>query len=549
MPIETVTIINNSGKIITNGKHLFGLFKEAKASYQEKKASIKVERAIKRSQTYDVAVQPEYYDEVEYLSAGGRRLSYDDGDGASHASSRRSHRSRHSRAPTEYSRASGALTESNLKTHSEVSSVAPSRVPRRSPYGETVEPYDMALSRPNLSRTKTMPLEVIESQSFYDSQPPMQLQRRSTVDPAKVAKEEKKIDMNMAYGSIPPDLAERVDLDPAYKAAQKERKAQDLAQKIEGLLTEAHCMHHTATHMITHLQANPEAAAAVALSLAELSALLGKMSPAFLGAIKAGSPAVFALLASPQFLIAAGLTVGVTVVMFGGWKIVKRIADAHTEMAATGAGAPHAVPMAFEAYPASSAGSRTVRQPNYPPTERSASVFDEALVLEEELSSIESWRRGISQCGIPDDASSVDLELITPNAMQSQYGDDDDARTVRTMRTNKTSKTAKTHRTDRTEKTEKSHRSSRHSEAPVEYRKSSSRTVRDGDSVAGSERSHRTSHSSKSKRTVKTIEDGSRDRENSFEAVVRPKKDNMLKNMFKRKIGKDERSRMESVLA
>ncbi|KAK8117041.1 uncharacterized protein PG998_005322 [Apiospora kogelbergensis] len=548
MPIETVTIINNSGKIITNGKHLFGLFKEAKASYQEKKAAVKAERAVKRSQTYDVACQPEYYDEVEYLSAGGRRLSYDDGDGASHASSRRSHRSRHSRAPTERSRG-GALTESNLKTHSEVSSVTPSRAPtgmqRRSPYGETVDPYDMAVSRPNLARTRTMPLEVIESQSFYDSQPPMQqLARRSTagIDPAKVAKENKKIDLNLAYGSIPPDLAERVDLDPAYMAAQKERKAQDLAHKIEGLLTEAHCLHHTATHMITHLQANPEAAAAVALSLAELSALLGKMSPAFLGAIKAGSPAVFALLASPQFLIAAGLTVGVTVVMFGGWKIVKRIADAHTEMS-TGAGAPHAVPMAFEAYPASSAGSRTVR-PDYPATERSASVFDEALVLEEELSSIETWRRGISQCGVPDDASSVDLELITPNAMQSQYGDDDDARTVRTMRT---SKTSKTHRTD---KTEKSHRSSRHSEAPVEYRKSSSRTVRDGDSVAGSERSHRSNHSSKSKRTVKTIEDGSRDRENSFEAVVRPKKDNMLKNMFKRKIGKDERSsRMESVLA
>ncbi|KAK8044001.1 hypothetical protein PG993_004025 [Apiospora rasikravindrae] len=526
MPVETVTIINNSGKIITNGKHLFGLFKEAKASYQEKKAAIKVERAIKRSNTYDVACTPEYYDEVEYLSAGGRRVSYD--DAASHTSSRRSHKSRHSRAPT-------LLTESNLKTLSEVSSVTPSRAPTARTATQSQYNHDMALSKPSLARTKTLPMEVIESRSLYDSQPMQPLTRRSTVDPAAVRKEEKKIDMNMAYGSIPPDLADRVDLDPAYKAAQKERKAQDLAHKIEGLLTEAHCMHHTANHMITHLQSNPEAAAAVALTLAELSALLGKMSPGFLGAIKAGSPAVFALLASPQFLIAAGVTVGMTVVMFGGWKIVKRIADAHQEI--SGAGPPRAVPMAYEAYPASAAGTqRTVRQAPYPATEHSASVFDEALVLEEELSSIETWRRGISQCGA-DDESSVDLELITPEAMHSQYGGDD-ARTVRSVRTNKTSKT---------------HKSSR-SEAPRDdYHKSSSRTVRDGDSVAGSERSHRTSHShrsSQSKRTVRTIEDGSRDRENSFEEVVgKPKKDNMLKNLFKKKKEKDERSRMESVMA
>lgn len=436
-----------------------------------------------------------------------------------------------------------------------MSSVTPSRAPTRATKSQynRASPYtgdhELALRKPSLARTRTLPMEVIESQSLYDSQPAKQpLTRRSTVDPAKVAKEDKKIDMNMAYGSIPPDLAERVDLDPAYKAAQKERRAQDLAHKIEGLLTEAHCVHHTAQHMITHLQANPEAAAAVALTLAELSALLGKMSPGFLGAIKAGSPAVFALLASPQFLIAAGVTVGMTVVMFGGWKIVKRIADAHQEI--SGAGAPHAVPMAFEAYPASSAGSRTVR-PNYPATERSASVFDEALVLEEELSSIESWRRGISHCGA-DDESSVDLELITPEAMHSQYGGgNDDARTVRSVRTNKTSKT---HKTSKTEKSHKTPSSYSRSEAPSEYRQSSgsSRTVRDGDSVAGSERSHRsghTHHSSRSKRTVKTIEDGGRDRESSFEAVVgKPKKDNMLKNLFKKK-EKDERSRMESVLA
>lgn len=152
--------------------------------------------------------------------------------------------------------------------------------------------------------------------------------------------------MNLAYGSIPPDLADRVDLDPAYQAAEKETKARNLVGKIEDLLVEAQCLHHTATHIIEHLQGKPEAAAAVALTLAELSALLGKMSPSFLAVIKGGSPAIFALLASPQFLIAAGLTVGVTVVMFGGWKIIKRIKEAKEAEAAI-----RMAPMAFEAQP------------------------------------------------------------------------------------------------------------------------------------------------------------------------------------------------------
>ncbi|KAJ2967225.1 hypothetical protein NUW58_g10501 [Xylaria curta] len=37
MAVEIVTIVNSSGKIISNGKHLVSAFKEAKAAYEEKK--------------------------------------------------------------------------------------------------------------------------------------------------------------------------------------------------------------------------------------------------------------------------------------------------------------------------------------------------------------------------------------------------------------------------------------------------------------------------------------------------------------------------------
>ncbi|KAI1847503.1 hypothetical protein JX266_006355 [Neoarthrinium moseri] len=543
MAIETVTIINNSGKIITNGKHLFGLFKEAKASYQEKKAALKAERAIKRSNTYDVASLPQYYDEVEYITPKGRRVSHDDVN--SHTSSRRSHRSRHSRAETGASRSQArpALTESNLRTLSEVSSTAPSQAPvaYRSPYAETV-PWESALSRPTLHQHRMVPVEYDD-----DVPPPVQYPYqnsqvfRSSSDPALRPRKEKEIDMDLAYGNVPPDLESRVDLDPAYKAAQKEQQAHTLMERIESLLTEAHCLHHTANHMIEHLKQKPDAAAAVALTLAELSALLGKMSPSFLGAVKAGSPAVFALLASPQFLIAAGLTVGVTVVMFGGWKIIKRIKEA--KQLEAGIAMSSLPPM--QHYPV---GDLPMGRQPYPMSEHSAG-FDEALVLEDELSTIESWRRGIAPFG---EDESADLELISPEAdraMRSQYGGDD-ARTERSVRTSKTS------RTHKTTKSSKSHKSKSRAADDMDIpERKSSKAFKDSDraSEVGSEKSHRSHRSSASKRTertkLKAIEDGSRDRENTIDMVIRPKKDNMLKNMFKKKKERDESSRLESVLA
>ncbi|ETS74379.1 hypothetical protein PFICI_14245 [Pestalotiopsis fici W106-1] len=552
MAIETVTIINNSGKIISNGKHLFGLFKEAKASYQEKKAAIKAERAIKRSNTYDVAAVPQYYDEVEYVRpAPGRRVSHDDVE--SHTSSRRSHRSRHSRRPEERSRSRGrsALTATNLEILSEVSSTAPSRAPAayQSPYAETI-PWEGAMSRP------TMQHYPIAAPDYGQMVPAMPHQLvRSHTEPVvpTTKKKEKEIDMNLAYGNIPPDLASRVDLDPAYKAAAKEQHAHTLMERVEGLLIEAHCMHHTANHMIEHLKTRPEAAAAVALTLAELSTLLGKMSPSFLGAIKAGSPAVFALLASPQFLIAAGLTVGVTVVMFGGWKIVKRIKEAKEAEAAMAFEAQQAPPMH---YPVGDLPMGRDHVLPYPPTEYSAE-FDEALVLEEELSTIETWRRGIAPSGEDDYQSSADLELITPDAMRSQYNLDD-AQSVRSARTTRTTKTHKSSKSHKSTRSSKSH----HADDVSIPDRQSSRDFKDSQSEAGSERSHRSHRSSASKRSERTekssrrgtmlLEDGSKDRENTIDVVIRGKsKESMLKNMFKKKKKDDDEksNRLESVLS
>ncbi|UNI18033.1 hypothetical protein JDV02_004330 [Purpureocillium takamizusanense] len=584
MPLEqTITIVNNSGKIISTGKQLLSIFKEAKGAYQDKKAQLRNERSsIKRSHTFD-PTRSVYrgHDEREYYEDEDGHHAYDDynhkyddprdyehshgdtvdyyGRRRSHdvqsvASSRRSHRSSHSRRSSSsrhhdhhhghhhhHHRSRPALTESNLKTLSEVSSTAPSKAPPpmayRSPYAETM-PLDMAMSKMDLNHAEVR--NRIAAAERRERESMMVPRRRSepemTMAPSHDRNSSKDIDMHLAYGNIPPDLATRVDLDPAH---HDEWNAHQLVHKVEGLLDEAHCLQHSATAIIKHLQEKPDAAAAVALTLAELSSAVAKMSPAFLGFLKGGSPAVFALLASPQFLIGTGIAAGLTVVMFGGWKIVKKVKEAQAAREA----------IAYEGVPL-----------DRPAPMRTQSEFsagmDEALVVDEELSTIETWRRGIMPYGADDE--SADVELITPEADRAhreKYAKDDldfDLRSRRSTRTHKTSRTHRTssHRDDKGMDS-RSKGKGKEKEPAVPERKSSK-----AESVTGrSERSSSRKFSSSAKpKERKAIEDGRSRRGDDdaadLDAVFRPKirQDNMLKAIFKKK-EKDVGSRSELVFA
>lgn len=471
------------------------------------------------------------------------------------------------------------MTEANLRSHSEVSATPPSAPPPhyRSPYAETA-PRDMTLSRPTLARapTELAPAYHYPPTMGYAPAPTPGIPR-SVSDPdfAKKKKKSKEIDMDLAYGNIPPDLASRTDLDPDHPDTQH---ARTLIGRVETLLDEANCVQHSATGIISHLQRNPDAAAAVALTLAELSTLLAKVSPSFLGIVQGGSPAVFALLSSPQFLIAAGAAVGVTVVMFGGWKIIKRIKENKAQeamqreamafqasqipMQPMGHMAPPMDPMHYDMM------GMPMREPEYYPEEHPivGDGVDEALVIEQELSGIESWRRGIVPFG---EDESVDVELISPEAQRAvkrgakehrrrhhsdgEYEDDGVSRSGRSERSERSTRSHRSHRSTR------SHRP-RDSEIPDRKSSRSGTTVvapsergrdhdRDARSEAGSERSHR---STRSKRTVKTIEAKKDDDQNSLDLVLRPKEkkgSNMLKQLFKKKKDKEEASsRAVSVL-
>lgn len=177
------------------------------------------------------------------------------------------------------------------------------------------------------------------------------------------------IDMDLAYGDVPPPLE-------ISQVREEEVELKGLVHKVKMILEEAECLQYSATAMIASLQKNPDAMAAVALTLAEISNIASKMAPGALMALKGSAPAVFALLASPQFMIAAGVGIGITVVALGGYKIIKKIQAKHAD-----------------------------EDPG----------MDEMLEIGD-VSRIDNWRRGIAEAQAESAATSVDGEFITPQA-------------------------------------------------------------------------------------------------------------------------------------
>lgn len=178
-----------------------------------------------------------------------------------------------------------------------------------------------------------------------------------------------KLDMDLAYGDIPPPL-------PVARG-DDENELKGLVGKVKMILEEADCLQYSATAIIASLQNNPDAMAAVALTLAEISSIVSKMAPGALVALKGSSPAVFALLASPQFLVAAGVGVGVTIVALGGYKIIKKIK-----------------------------AKNAAEEPG----------MDEMLEIRGDVSRIDTWRRGIAEAEAQSVGTSIDGEFITPHA-------------------------------------------------------------------------------------------------------------------------------------
>lgn len=399
---ETITVINKSGKVVSSSKHIVGVFKEAKAAYRERKAEIKAEK--------EAAYQ------AKKLTEGVKNVRIDD-DVQSRASS---HRSKHSKA-THRTKAHRSSHERPPMERGYTDSFYVNDSPRNSRHrfeqdlaGDARDAHRMEIARRNSEQ---------------------QVQRSS--QSVSRRKSEPYIDMDLAYGEIPPPL-------PAKRYEDGELK--EKASKITMLLEEANCLQYSATQTIENLQKNPEALAAVSLTLAEISTIVGKMGPGVLMTLKTSFPAVAALLLSPQFMIAGGVAVGVTIVALGGYKIVKKIQADKEEKAAQAM----ATPMPGRGRVDSGSGAD----------------FNQLEELEPvELSRVEMWRRGIADVEAESSGTSVDGEFITPGASRQLVAagvlDEDDLKSRRSARSRVDSeRRPKTHRA----KSEKSVKTSKTSE-------------------------------------------------------------------------------------
>ncbi|KAK2798724.1 hypothetical protein FQN50_008762 [Emmonsiellopsis sp. PD_5] len=377
---QTIAVIDKSGKVVSNSKHLFGVFKEARSAYRERKAEIQATKLVQDAER----------------DARRAMATFTLDDGRSAASSKRypgRSRSvvRHGDQDHHHSRRASHQFEQDLhSTHS--------------------RPLQRELSRRHTSHEVATKPQHMHPGTRSHSTP--------------------HIDMDLAYGEYHPSALERINLNP-------QQEVNTLVAKAKDLLVEAECAQHSVTHTIAHLQKNPEAMAAVALTLAEISNLASKMAPAALAALKSSAPAVFALLSSPHFMIAAGVGIGVTIVMFGGYKIIKRIQEANNSNSQQGS-------------------------------------TDELIELElnSSVSRVETWRRGVADYEACSAGTSVDGEFITPTAaaMSGIYP----ASRVRDLRSEYGSRSVRGAESVRDtasdySRTTRSSRRSRQSKAPTEF--------------------------------------------------------------------------------
>ena len=318
------------------------MFKEAKVAYRERKAEIVAGRQA----------------DLEEKRVRRTLQAYTIDDGRSSTQSKDKHRSSKSRheksRPATHRHSSGSSLASGTHTIYPASDRNFDDLHiRPQDAGSMSIPHDP--SRQQLVRSQTAREGSVGSLEM----PPGPRRSVSTPD---------LIDMDLAYGEIPPPLPVR--------RLDDETELRGLVSKVKMLLEEADCLQYSATAIIASLQKNPDAMAAVALTLAEISNIASKLAPGVLTAMKGSAPAVFALLASPQFLIAVGVGVGVTVVALGGYKIIKKIKAKQAEKEAG---------------------------------------MDEMLDIGN-LGGIDNWRRGIAEEEAQSVGTSVDGEFITPQA-------------------------------------------------------------------------------------------------------------------------------------
>ena len=352
--------------MVSTSKHLVNVFKEARSAYRDKKAELRA------SKVDELDRQP---------SKSAPTLKDHDFPSDSRRSSTSSHRSDRRRTNHDSPRSRHHHSSSGSRHHRDDPrrSSKSSKPPVERGYTDSFYIND----HPSPSRVRTQPPSPLRfmHDAEHEADGKEMVVRRHSYSDSKTMQDERfrysphdpNIDMDLAYGELPPPL-------PTRNMDEKEELRTKMSA-LNHILEEANCLHHSAKATIKSLEDNPDAMAAVALTMAEISNIATKLGPGVLMAMKTSFPAVVALLLSPEFLIAGGVAVGVTVVALGSYKIIKKVK-----------------------------AKKKLEE------ETEEEELEEAAEIDEDVSRIDNWRRGIADVEAASVATSVEGEFITPGA-------------------------------------------------------------------------------------------------------------------------------------
>ncbi|KAI5306395.1 hypothetical protein KEM56_001096 [Ascosphaera pollenicola] len=372
---ETIAVFNKSGEVVSTTKHLYNVFKEAQEAYKKARTGLIDQYNSTFNQTSNERRPQNHETQFEWAS--------DDED---------------------------VNKPARLEGRRRMSPNKPSRsVDRSHDYFNSKE-----VSRP--AKYDESPLSKSLMQHDNNS---LFLSPFDTEDDG--------IDTDLAFGEYHAETFEQI-----HRNAEEDMKG--LMAKTQQMLIEAKCAEASAVATINHLQSNPEAMAAIALTLAEASKLAKNVGPHILNALKVAFPSAFALLACPQFLVASSVGIGITIVMIGGYKIIKRIKAACTDedeapLIEERALPPHLaddfqIPRAWSPPPASLHTPTCVkgdtewqgiprmasRLQSRPSVDRS-----EVYELESSITGVHSWLQGLDEDGSRSH-DKPERELMTPLA-------------------------------------------------------------------------------------------------------------------------------------
>ncbi|KAK6526146.1 hypothetical protein TWF281_011182 [Arthrobotrys megalospora] len=259
----TVEVVDKAGKAIHTSKTIFGALREARDAYKAKRAERKAEREAEKLARR--AIKERAYEEQQREARRARREARRAIEDDSRTEDRRrERRERHERRMIEDGRSEAGTEARDRDAGSDTSSIYSHRERNGSTGALT-------------------------------------LRSASTTD--------------LSLPGLPP--RPEVDEEDDHLTA--------LFTQVQDIIDHAAAAQCSVVTLVDALRREPETLAMVGLTLAEISTIVAKLSPAALAGAKLSWPVVFSFLASPQFAIVAGGVIGTTVILIGGYKIIKKM--------------------------------------------------------------------------------------------------------------------------------------------------------------------------------------------------------------------------------